>query len=755
MENSKSEKKTLEEKKCTIWNNRTLLERYLILVSLVIFIAFLVMIGVLLHFQNIFQGSKKEVCLSNVCKFSAGSILTNMDFTVNPCDNFYEFSCGSYLKYENIYDDKILSFRNLKNYIVYLIKEQLEKPESFDDPAFVKKVKKYFKSCLNRPSDTKEAIHEILSATNFDGWPLSENDNSKLTMEKAMVLSYVYDGLGNLFRFRSSPNISYIRIYVESNIIRPAVLLNTTEEKWIKFKEMYVHLIDYVLSKLGLSTEIKNKYIYEIIDFQTSVAKIIDKLFDDPSRMFLLISNSTNTTISELHSNCSQIDWKNLFMFLFEYLQHPEEYNDQIFLKVNSMEFLTDLCELIGNTKNKRIIYNFQVWGIIVRYLPRIDNRFKQLLIDMRESLNYNDQTFGQLPGMNKLKWKTCIYDIDMYTELGVNYVMIKSMNKEDDINEVKSYSEQIRETLDEIFSEEDWFDSYSKNITRNTLRNIRQNIGYKNGSVNVEFLNKMFDNINITDNYIQNFLAMSKQIISNELLNRSVFLYLKKEISLIPMMADAMSTGSAIVIPLAMLHPPFYAYGLPHYLNFGGIGSVIAHEYSHAFTHLDFKKGYKSAEEMKNSTEVNDEVEDKINFSEKFLEEYKKRKNCLQFQYSEFPLEGNLTIDGNRTIGDNMADNSEVTVAFRAYEKYLKRHGEEPRLPGLDFTNKQMFFIGYAQPYCEAVESMKKTYEHDEHSPGKYRVLVPLMNLPEFSTVFNCPLKSYMNPEHKCRLWG
>ncbi|XP_023214362.1 neprilysin-2-like, partial [Centruroides sculpturatus] len=134
-----------------------------------------------------------------------------MDFTVNPCDNFYEFSCGSYLKYENIYDDKIRSFTNLKNYIIYLIKEQLEKPQNFDDPAFVKKVKKYYQSCLNKPSDTKEAIHEILSAANLDGWPLSENDNSKLTMEKAMVLSYVYDGTGNLFRFRSSPNISYIR----------------------------------------------------------------------------------------------------------------------------------------------------------------------------------------------------------------------------------------------------------------------------------------------------------------------------------------------------------------------------------------------------------------------------------------------------------------------------------------------------------------------------------------------------------------
>ncbi|XP_067139416.1 neprilysin-like [Centruroides vittatus] len=201
-------------------------------------------------------------------------------------------------------------------------------------------------------------------------------------------------------------------------------------------------------------------------------------------------------------------------------------------------------------------------------------------------------------------------------------------------------------------------------------------------------------------------------------------------------------------------MYPPFYAYGLPQYLNFGGMAVTIGHEYSHAFDHLDTSID-KPPNEIQNSTEILDEILGKIRFPEEFMEVYKKKKNCLRFQYSEFPLEGNETISGNRKIGENIADNSGLTVAFRAYEKYLKRHGEEPHLPGFDFTNKQMFFIGYAQLWCEAIESMKETFEYDSHSPGKYRVLVPLMNSPDFAEVFNCPLKSYMNPEKKCRLWG
>ncbi|XP_023216716.1 neprilysin-2-like [Centruroides sculpturatus] len=711
MENSKSEKKPLEEKKCIIWNNRTLLERYLILVSLVIFISFLVMVGVLLHFQNKSQKPKKEVCLNNICKFSAGSILKNMDFTVDPCDNFYEFSCGSYLKYENIYDEKIRRITNLENYILYLKKEQLEKPEKFNEPEFVKKLKKYYQSCLNKPNDMKQIIHGILSAANLDGWPLSENDNSKLTIEEVIALAHAYDTPGYLFGLYRDQNSSYITIRRGSDLVKTTMLLNTTEEKWIKLKKKYINLIDYVLSELDWSTENKNQHIDEIIDFQTSLAKILDKDYND---------NSTNTTISELHSNCSQIDWKNLFMFLFEYLQHSEKYDDEIPLEVNSMDFLTDLCELVGNTKNKRIIYNYQVWNIIVRYLPRIHNGFRQLAVDTKESLYLYDKIYRSFSDMNKLKWKTCIQDMDTYTELGLDYIMLKSMNRKDDINEVKSYSKQIRETLDEIFSEEDWFDSYSKNLTRIKLKKIGQHIGYENGSLNAEFLNTMFNNINITDNYIQNILAVKKEMTSNEMFDESVLFYFREKIKIAPMEVGA-SLGYdgveiTIQIPLALMYPPFYAYGLPQYLNFGGIAVVIGHEYSHAFDHLDMSAG-------------------KI---------YSTLKESLNFQ-----------INGNRTIWDNLSDNSGVTVAFRAYEKYLKRHGEEPHLPGLDFTNKQMFFIGFAQLWCEAIESMKKTFERDQHSPGKYRVLVPLMNSPDFAEVFNCPLKSYMNPENKCRLWG
>lgn len=712
-----------EKTKCLVWNRRTLLERYLFLVGLLFFIAFFVMIGVLLHFQNI--NKKSEICLSHVCKHEAGSILENMDFTIDPCQNFYEFACGSYMQYQDIYSEKIRRSSNLYNYMVYLIKVQLEKPENADDPPFYAKVKNYYKSCMNKPTDINDIIRDLLNVTELDGWPLTENYRSRSTMEDAAALALVYSGSYLLFIVQTEGRPSYLTMSNGHTIVHPNVLLNTTEEESVKEKKLYVGLYNYVFSKLSFSAKDSKKYIDEMIEFETSLAKIQQGKRND---------NSTNSTISELESQCPQIKWKNWFKLFFKTIDHPEEYNDEYPLKIQSMEYINDLCNIIGNSdKNKRILYNLLVWNMIVRYLDRFDFIFRQLLGEMSKIAIFEKAIF---PTMNTLKWKTCINDLERYFQIGMEYITIKSMDPDEKISEAKSYAKKVSEMLREIFSDQDWLDDFSKNVMKSKLENISYHIGYTNISVDDEFLNQILENIIITDNYMQNMLAVRKQTVIDDIYNQDLLSYFYRELhfppfSLTASYSDGEQEGN-LVISLAFLHSPFYGYGLPNYINYGGIATLIGHEFSHGFHQL----------------------EEQENMSEEFLEEYKQRKDCLVNQYFKFPLEGNLTINGNRTIGDNFADNSGLTIALRAYEKYLKHNGEEPHLPGLDFTNKQMFFINYAQLWCEMIESMKEFFEKDVHSPGKYRVIVPLMNSPEFSKAFDCPVNSYMNPEHKCRIW-
>ncbi|XP_067139377.1 endothelin-converting enzyme 1-like [Centruroides vittatus] len=742
MKTTKSKENFLPENKCMIWKRRTCLERFLILAFLILLIAFFAMIGLLLHLQSNNNTSRKEICSNHICKYRAGSILSNMDFTVDPCKNFYEFACGSNQKYENIYDDQIRVLHNLQNYMIYLGKEQLEKPDEESDPSFVKKVKKYYESCLTKPTVLKEVVDALLYEMNLDVWPQSPKDNSKSTIEDAAAAAIIYKGSGLLFRFTANSNDPKITLKLGITTVLPDVLLKTSEKKFIKLKEQYSSLMNYIFDKLDLSSEDSAKYVEEMITFETSLAEI-----QETNREH----NSINSTISELQSKCPQIKWKQLLKRIYEYIYHPEDYTEEILIEISSKKYLDDMCELVGNTTNKSVIYNLLLWNVFIRYLPRFDYFFRELLIDIKRFLGFYERFYQPLSGVHKLIWKSCIQDMELYIQKVLNYMMIKSMNPEKDIKEVSEYTDRIYEEMMQLFSEDDWMDDYSKNITKVKLNNIKPFIGYEKISLEEDFLDLIFDNINITDNYIRNILHVKNQNFLNYMYNPNITSVLRKEYIHQPIGANAYYSernfGGRLAISLGIMNPPYYNYDSPKYLNFAGIAFVIGHEFSHGFDILDVIN-----ERTENSTNRN---ENEIKWPEEFLQEYKRRKYCLIHQYSQLPLEGNTTVDGHATIRDNIADNNGLTVSFRAYRKYLKQHGEEPHLPGLDFTNKQMYFIGYAQIWCEIVESLKKTFEFDEHSPGKYRLLIPLMNSPEFSEVFNCPLNSYMNPEHKCRMWG
>lgn len=128
--------------KWEVWERRTKIERYLFIFCILLIIIFIVIIVCLLiihHKNSNIKIPKKElICLTPICREEAGRILQNMDITVNPCDDFYDFTCGSYLKYRNKYSDMINAETELTGHIRFLQKEALEKSEE-EVPDYAKK----------------------------------------------------------------------------------------------------------------------------------------------------------------------------------------------------------------------------------------------------------------------------------------------------------------------------------------------------------------------------------------------------------------------------------------------------------------------------------------------------------------------------------------------------------------------------------------------------------------------------------------
>ncbi|CAK9295484.1 unnamed protein product [Gordionus sp. m RMFG-2023] len=137
-------------------------------------------------------------------------------------------------------------------------------------------------------------------------------------------------------------------------------------------------------------------------------------------------------------------------------------------------------------------------------------------------------------------------------------------------------------------------------------------------------------------------------------------------------------------------------------------------------------------------------------------IQNFKKKIPCFQDQYSSIAILGS-NINGNRTLDENLADNGGLKLAYMAYKSSNpKNFSDAFKLPGVNLTSDQLFFISFAQTFCA---TQTKKYNDfliltDEHSRPKARIIGTVSNFVEFSKAFQCPADSPMNPKIKCTLW-
>ncbi len=198
------------------------------------------------------------------------------------------------------------------------------------------------------------------------------------------------------------------------------------------------------------------------------------------------------------------------------------------------------------------------------------------------------------------------------------------------------------------------------------------------------------------------------------------------------------------IVFPAAILQPPFFNAKADDAVNYGSIGAVIGHEISHGFD--DQGSQYDGNGNLINPPGW---------FTQADLDHFKAKTQSLVQQYSAFaPLPG-FPINGELTLGENIADNSGLAIAYKAYQ--LSLGGKQaPLLDGL--TGDQRFYMGWAQAWRgKARENeMIMRIKADPHSPDRFRGTVPEMNQAPFYGAFEVKEgdKMYLSPDKRVTIW-
>ena len=178
------------------------------------------------------------------------------------------------------------------------------------------------------------------------------------------------------------------------------------------------------------------------------------------------------------------------------------------------------------------------------------------------------------------------------------------------------------------------------------------------------------------------------------------------------------------IVFPAGILQPPFYDPKADDAVNYGGIGAVIGHEMTHGFD--DQGRQYNSEGNLKDWWTKDD------------ADKFNAKAAVVGKQYDAFMPLDSVHVNGKLTMGENLADLGGLTIAYAAFEKTPQAKAQA-KIDG--FTPEQRFFLAYAQIWRTNVrpEAVRQQVQTDPHSPGQFRTNGPLMNMPEFYKAFGC----------------
>jgi putative endopeptidase len=195
------------------------------------------------------------------------------------------------------------------------------------------------------------------------------------------------------------------------------------------------------------------------------------------------------------------------------------------------------------------------------------------------------------------------------------------------------------------------------------------------------------------------------------------------------------------IVFPAAILQPPFFNLEADDAANYGGIGAIIGHEMGHGFD--DQGRRFDATGALRDWWTKQDEAE------------YLKRAKVVVDQFNEFEALPGLKVNGELTLGENLADLTGLVISHRAYMLALK--GAAP--PVIDgIPADQRFYMGWAQSWKskEREEALRQQVLTNVHAPEIFRANGPIRNIPEFYAAFGVKEgdKHYLPPDKRAKIW-
>ncbi len=635
-----------------------------------------------------------------------------IDDSYDPLDNFSMYSFGKWAKKHPVPEDKYVYGATIEliewnNYILGKILESCAIKNKND---IEKSLGDFYISIMDiKTIENKkfEPVDEIIEKI----------DNIKDKNDIINVSAYFDSaGIPGLFSFYSDPDAKNSYIYAYYLNQGGLSLPNKdyyTEDSFIDIRNKYINHIKNIFYLYNNNYEMSKIYAKKILKIETDLALKSRKPVElrDPEK---------NYNRFELNKIKNELPELNI------YLQK---------ILLNADYIIIGQPEFFYNIKNILEKYSLKEWKIYLKWKVL---HFASPYLNKDVENEYFDFYHRKLLGQNEpeKRWKKAINIIDNSMGEALGKLYVEREFGEDSRKRMDGMINDLKEVFAERINNLTWMGKETKEKAIEKLNKFRAKVGYPSKFID-------YSSIKIDKNdLIGNIIKSNKFEFEREI--KRIGKPVDKELwGMTPQTVNAYfsPTDNEIVFPAGILQPPFFDVTMDDAINYGATGGTIAHEMTHGFDDEGRKYDLNG--------NLNDwwTKEDDRSFNEK-------AKNVIDLYNSLEALPG-LYVNGELTLGENIADIGGVSIAFEALEKRLDKNPEMRKI--IDgYTPEQRFFLGWAQSWRVTIkdEALKWQIFNDVHSPEKIRAEVPAYVNENFEKTFNNLTKYKDKKFKKINIW-
>jgi putative endopeptidase len=648
--------------------------------------------------------------------YTPGLDVTSMDKTADPCVDFYQYSCGGWMKNNPIPGDQARWSVYGKLYqdnqqFLWGILDQLSKQTSGRD-ANQQKIGDYFGACMD------EAVVNKLG-----GKPLQPYLDQIAAMQSTKDLPALLAGLhtslqteGLFFNFGSNQdfeNSQNVIAFAEAGGLGlpDRDYYTKSDEKSFDIRNKYVVHVQKMFELLGDKPGVAEAEAAKVMEIETALAKASLTRVErrDPYKLFHKVD------FKGLQAMTPDFDWSIYIRDIGLAAQNT--------FNVMQPEFYAELDKQL-KALNLEDIKTYLRWQTAHAVAPYLSDDF------VNENFNFFSKTLRGVPQLRP-RWKRCVTLVDDQLGEALGQEFVARAFSPELKQKTSLMTRQIEHSMQEDINTLAWMSPATKQQALEKLYAIVNKIGYPDKW-------RDYSSVDIKPYDFVGNVQRATTFESKRDLNKIGKPLDRGEWAMTPPTVNAYFNPQMndINFPAGVLQPPLYDPKMDDAPNYGNTGSTIGHELTHGFD--DQGRQFDAQGNLKDWWTKDDAK----NFTD--------RAQCIVDQYAQYTVIDDIRINSKLTEGEDIADLGGLVLAWKDQTKNTNLESRDGLSP------EQRFFAGYAQWACEnnRPENLRVSAITDPHSPGKYRVNGLMVNTEEFEKAFSCRAGQPMVREIRCRVW-